>query len=129
VDRSVFADARALLFKHAVCCGHPQGFLRPAPLDVIHCKEARDVSAADLFKRVARHFLRAGIPTSNLALRAQHNNRVVLDSLNETAIFVIAVAKRRLGDSASNVIALDIPTCGGGDQQAQKYAQDHNGLG
>jgi hypothetical protein len=71
----------------------------------------------------------AGIPTYDLALRIQHQDRVVPDFVKQHPILFFAVPERVLCKSASGGVALDAPTCGSGDQRAQNGSDDQNDFG
>jgi hypothetical protein len=73
--------------------------------------------------------LRTGIPTGNLASPAQHQDRVVLDPLDEPPILLFAALERPLRKLASGAVALDAPSCGAGDQQTEDGSEDQSGFG
>src|ERR1700676_5020389 len=78
------------------CGSHPEYLLPPAPLDIFRRKEARKVMADNLFASVTFDSFGAGIPTNNHSLRVQHEDRVVLDFVEEHPIFFFALAERFL---------------------------------
>src|ERR1700726_2060529 len=73
------------------CGSHPEYFLRPAPLDIFRRKEAREVKTDDLFAPVTFNSFGTGIPTNHRSPWVQHENRVVLDLVEEHPIFFFAV--------------------------------------
>jgi hypothetical protein len=72
--------------------------------------------------------LRTGIPTGNLASPAQHQDRVVLDPLDEPPILLFAALERPLRQLALGAVALDAPSCGAGDQQSEDSSEDQSGF-
>src|ERR1700682_5392459 len=113
----------------AACSSHAEYLLRPAPLDIFLSKEAGIVATQNFFGFVTLDSFGAGIPTDNLSSRIQHENRVVLDSVEKRPIFFFAVPELFLCKPASSAVALGAPTCGSSDQRAQDGSEDQNSLG
>src|ERR1700684_3893313 len=80
----------------SACDSHPEYFLRPASLDFFQRKEAREVMTNNLFASVTFDSFGASIPTSNRSLWVQHEDRVVLDFVEEHPIFFFAIPQRVL---------------------------------
>src|ERR1700694_3102416 len=78
------------------CGSHPEYLLRPAPLDIFRRKEAREVMTNNLFACVTFDSFGASIPTNNHSLWVQHEDRVVLDFVEEHSIFFFALPERFL---------------------------------
>src|ERR1700730_14631795 len=75
------------------CGSHPEYFVRPAPLDIFRRKEAREVMTNNLFASVTFDSFGASIPTNNHSLWVQHEDRIVLDFVEEQPIFFFAIPK------------------------------------
>ena len=102
-------------------CGRPR-------LDVFRGKETGKIAPDNLFHTVALDALRPGIPTHNPALRVEHENGVVLNSVEQHPVLFFAVPQRLFCLPASGVAALQAPARGGGDQQTQQRSEDQNAL-
>src|ERR1700730_14550487 len=86
------------------CGSHPEYFVRPAPLDIFRRKEAREVMTNNLFASVTFDSFGASIPANNHSLWVQHEDRIVLDLVEEHPIFFFALPKsflRRVGGNRS----------------------------
>ena len=90
----------------AVGGGDGEHLLRAAALDVFRGKETGKVAPDNLFRTVALDALRPGIPAHNPALRVQHKDGVVLDSVEQHPVLFLAVPQRLFGLPASGVTAL-----------------------
>src|SRR3984893_12259275 len=95
------------------CGSHPKYLLRSAPLDIFGRKEAREVTTDNLFASVTFDSFGAGIPADNHSLWVQHENRVVLDFVEEHPIFFFAVPERFLRQPISGPVATHAPTFDG----------------
>ena len=91
--RAVFSNADALFFVSTDCGSYPEDLLRPALLDVSRGKEAGKVAANNLLGAVTLDSFSAGTSGDDLALRIQHEDRVVLDTVEEHAIFFFALSQ------------------------------------
>ena len=78
----------------AVCGGHPEYFLRPAPPHIFRRKEAGEIPTDDLVGSITLDSFGAGIPTDNAPPRVHHEDRVVLDSVEEHPITLLAFSER-----------------------------------
>src|ERR1700736_3832349 len=78
------------------CGSHPEYLFRPAPLDIFRRKKARKVMTDNLFASVTFDSFGAGIPTNHHSLWIQHEDRVVLDLVEQYSIFFFAVPERLL---------------------------------
>jgi len=78
----------------AGCGSQPEYFLRPAPLDVLLRKKTGKVTTDNLFGFVSLDSFGTGIPTENLAMRIDHEDSVILDSVKELPIFFFTVPER-----------------------------------
>src|SRR5580692_10407474 len=87
--------------------GEPQQFRGLATFDILAGKEAGEILSGDLLESAARHALRAGIPASDLSERAQHQDRVILDTRYEQPVFAFTFLHRFLCHPASGIVALD----------------------
>ena len=121
---AIFPHPHALFFVPAAGGGDGEHFLRAAALDVFRGKETGKIAPDNLFRAVALDALRPGIPTHNPALRVQHENGVVLDSVEQHPVLFFAVPQRLFCLPASGIAALQAPARGCGDQQAQQRSQD-----
>ena len=83
----------------------------------------------NLFGCVTSDSFGTGIPTDDLPPRVQHEDGVVLDSVEEHAIFFLAIPECCLRKSASGAVALDAPSCGSRDQQGQNGSENQNNFG
>src|ERR1700730_10347692 len=75
---------------------HPEDLLRPASLDIFRRKEAREVMTDNLFASITFDSFGSSIPSNNCSLWVQHEDRVVLDFVEEHSIFFFAVPERLL---------------------------------
>ena len=121
---AIFPHPHALFFVPAAGSGDGEHLLRAAALDVFRGKETGKVAPDNLFRAVALDALRPGIPAHNLALRVQHENGVVLDSVEQHPVLFFAVPQRLFCLPASRVAALQAPARGSGNQQAQQRSED-----
>src|ERR1700722_18861196 len=80
----------------AVRGSHPEYFLRPALLDIFRRKEAREIMTNNLFASVTFDSFGASVPTNNQPLWIQHEDRIVLEFVEEHPIFFFAIPKRFL---------------------------------
>src|SRR6202521_1007747 len=73
------------------CGSHPDHLFRLTTLDIFRRKEAREVMTDNLFASVTFDSFGTGIPTNNHSLWVQHEDRVVLDFVEEHSIFFFAL--------------------------------------
>jgi len=98
-------------------------------IDIALKIEPREILPDDLTGFVALDAFGPGIPTGDHPMRVDGKDGVVLHPIDEQPIFFFLVAERLLRKPAVDAVALDTPTCGGGDQQAQGGPQDQNSSG
>ena len=118
-----------MTFVSAVGGGQPEQFLRPASRDVILGKEPGEIRSGNLLPGVARDLLGAGIPAADFVRRAHHENRMILDALDEAAILLLAVAQRQFRPSMPGVVAPHTPAGGAGNQQPKQRSADQDDPG
>jgi len=81
--RAVFADAPAFLLNPAVLSCLREHVLRFMDPTVCFGVETREMAADDFLGRVTLDALRAAIPAGYIALGIEHEDGVVLDSINQ----------------------------------------------
>jgi hypothetical protein len=81
--RTVLAHAPALVLEAAVGGSAPQLLVRPAPVHGLLRIKAREMLADDLASPVALDARGAGVPGSNVTLRVQEEDGVILDALDQ----------------------------------------------
>ena len=91
--RAVLADAPALVLEPAVARRALQLALALAGADLLVVVELREVVADDLARLVALDPLGAGVPGHDAAARVEHEDRVVLDRLDQQAEARLALAQ------------------------------------
>src|ERR1035437_5069848 len=74
--------------------GQSECLLRLTPFDIFRRKKAGKVVADDLVGSVTFDSFSTGFPTDNLAPRIHHEDRVVLDSVEEHLISCFAFPER-----------------------------------
>ena len=84
-----------------------QYFLGPAAFDVRTRKEAGEVAADDFLRAVSGDSLGAGVPGDHLAARVQHEDRVVIDLVEERPILILAHAQRIFRQAAPAAVEND----------------------
>ena len=113
---AVFAHAHALFFMAATAGRYPKQFLRPASLDIFRREEAGKVVTDNLFGGVAFHALGSGVPADHLALGVQHEDGVVLHSVEQHPVFLFAVPQSFLCPPPFGGAAQQAPARQGSDQ-------------
>src|ERR1700675_3518745 len=113
-------------FGPAACCCDPQLLFRFTLIDILLKKETRKILTDDLISFIALDAFGPGVPTGNLSPRIQHENRVVLDPIEDYPIFFFATPEGLLCKTAPKVVALDIPARRGCDRHAQDGSEDQN---
>ena len=129
ITRAVLAQLRALFFMFAICCGKPEHLLRLAQRDVLRRKETRKILAGDLLEGTARHSFRARIPAAYLAERPQHQDRVVLDAVDQRSVFAFAFPQRALCGAPPDDVSMNAPARRPGNQEAQNNSDEQDGFG
>src|ERR1700682_1460400 len=92
--RAVFADTPAPIFDAAFARADLQFALRFVRFSVGLRIKLGKMLADDLLFAVALQQLRASIPSTDVALRVQHEDRIVANRFHEQAKAILAVLKR-----------------------------------
>ena len=125
----ISAHVHAIFFVAAVCGSQAEHLFRSAPPDIFLKKEAGKVVADDLFGGIPLNMLRAGAPTDDLASRVQHEDRVVMDSVQEHPVLFFALLEQFLGSRTSRAVTHRGPGRDAGDQDPQQGSKKQDALG
>src|SRR5688572_22145022 len=99
----------------------PKDLLRPVPVNIFGRKKAGIALTDNLVGRVALDTFGTGVPTHHPARRVQHENGVVLDTIEEHSEILLAVPE---GFVAGEVIAMETPAARRGNHQAEDNAKN-----
>ncbi len=122
----ILAHAHAEFLVAAVGGSQTKHFFRPAPADVFGHKEAREVLADYLLRGVSLDMRGTGAPTDHGAARIEHEDGIVLHSVEEHAVFFFALLQGFLGGGAPDAVAHRGPGGEAGDQDSEKGSDDQN---
>jgi hypothetical protein len=99
--RAVLAHPHALFLVSAMFHSEAQHLVRSAPRRVLRRKEARKVGTDDLGRAVAFDPFRTGIPTDDHTVRVDHEDRVVVNAIDQESIALFTLPQRFLHEPAS----------------------------